>query len=715
MIDVASPEIRIAIPKAKSLAFLGNPAEGISLLEAKVDSSSAKIDQLAALLAICEILHCDYRDNEALGVFDQRIVPLMGSFSEEIEIAVEFNRSDIVHSLLQNDDFYGLVDRASIADVELWNHRAYYGVIEAREQGKRHESLPNTWQELLRAYYQGCWRSYRLASKLMAIECMDLGWPDEAIYHALVAGDQRTAKAFGTALLLQGNPDRVAKSTSKWLDCTHLKRLFVVGCDILDGYVDAIPDGQFDDVFERVRTMASLHGSEWQEHSCVSRAWNSMSDMSWRLNNNQAVRLLSTAINHPIWSVPIEGGNRVLPVRDKMMNSLAASAAVLPPESVSELVEATVELVVERKQHTDYPNAIELLCRLGSLCGDDAKKRIKEALYQPGKPLDSYLLQVAPNFNAKLKEPESLSSDIDKVADRIRQQFQWLPLSAEVKQLGGAFGFFTVVKDDQKLVVQSISTVHEHAILRHREHLSLDALQKLIDAMLDMISENENLINNKIQLVQVMGSVGDVCSAAQAKQIFNVLSPMANGIIKEPELTQSVAESQNPLNPFKMGAGKPTDLRGVAIFTLSCIERDKPGVFAGELDSIIEAGLTESDPQVRALSLAAAREKPTISEAEFTAVILATRDADPAVANSAFGVLANKEELQLTRPQWRLVIHTAKLAAQSNEVKVRRAAAYACSKLKSKITTNTLRDEMDKLLETLCNDKCASVRRHASE
>jgi hypothetical protein len=285
-------------------------------------------------------------------------------------------------------------------------------------------------------------------------------------------------------------------------------------------------------------------------------------------------------------------------------------------------------------------------------------------------------------------------------------------VGAEVKQAPGTFGFHSVTKGDKKLIVQIADGVHEHAIVRHRKQLSSDALQGLIDAMLDMIRERENLINNRIQLVQAMTSIGDSCSDTQAQQIFDVLAPLGIGDITEPDSTMSAADSQNPLNPFKMGSGKPTDLRGVAIFALACIERDKPGVFGTELDAIIELGLTDDDPHVRALSIAAAREKPSISEAEFTAIILATRDVDPRVANAAFGALANKSGLQLTRPQWRLLIHSAKLACQSNEVLVRRAAAYVCAKLRTNISVRSLRDEMGNVLDTLSKDKCASVRQN---
>jgi hypothetical protein len=712
VINLASPDMRAALPVAKSIAVLGNPADGISTLEAKITASSTPIDQLVALIAICEILHFDYRDTEALNVFEQQVEPLMGAFSEKIEIAVAYNRSDIMMSLLQADDFYGVVDRATITDVELWDYRAYYSVVEAREQGKRHDSLPSIWRELIRVYYQGCWRPYRLASKLMAIECMELGWPREAIYHAIIAAEKEAATKLGNFVLLHGTPDSISASTTKWLECTNLKRQFVIGCEVLDCFVDAIPDEMFDDVFERVRTNASVQSSNQQEQSVVSRAWDSMSNLSWRLNPSQAQRLVCTAIDHPIWNAPIEGGNRVLTVRDKMMKSLAKCAAKLPKENLPDLINASLPLVVERKQHTDYPDGIELLCSLAHAGGDEAKQKIKEVLYPSGQRLDAYLLQVASHLGVVLKKPESLSQDAKNVAARIRQQVQTVPVATDIKQAPGTFGFHTVVKGDEKLIVQIADAVHEHAIFRQREQLSHDALQELINAILDMIREKENLINNKIQLIQAMTPIGDSCSDAQAQQIFDVLAPIGTGDITEPESTMSAAEAQDPLNPFKMGSGKPTDLRGVAILTLACIEREKPGSFAAKLDAIIELGLTDDDPQVRALSIAAAREKPTISEAEFTAIILSTRDADPAVANAAFGALANKEGLQLSRPQWRLLIHSTKLAARSDAVKVRRAAAYTCAKLRTRVSTKTLRKEIEKVLDVLSNDKCASVRRN---
>jgi len=70
MINLASPELRIALAQAKSTAMLGSPDDAITMLNSRISTSPERIDQLVAMVAICEILHWDYRDTEALRVFD---------------------------------------------------------------------------------------------------------------------------------------------------------------------------------------------------------------------------------------------------------------------------------------------------------------------------------------------------------------------------------------------------------------------------------------------------------------------------------------------------------------------------------------------------------------------------------------------------------------------------------------------------------------------
>ncbi|QDV45294.1 hypothetical protein Enr13x_51700 [Stieleria neptunia] len=711
MIDLTSPIVRAELPLAKSLAIHGKPGEAISMLETTLSERESTLDRVALLVAIAGILHWDYRDSEAISLFDERIMPLTNKIPEKSRIAVEYNRSDISHSLLQADDFYGMFDRALIADVNLWDYQSYFEVFAAREKGKRYESLPSIWRELLRCYHQGCWRPHRLASAIMSRECMDLGWPHESVFHAVIADDKQIATQLGDTLLVQGTPEVIENCTKKWMECTNLRRHFIIGCEMLDQFYDAIPDTWFGSVFDRLCSKACESSDDRLKQIAISRAWDTLAKLSWRLDSSQAEKLVRSAIQHPIWLAPVEGRNQVLTVRDKMMQSLTHCSDKISPACYTELIDASLPLALDRKQHTDYPDAINLLCSLADAGDEEAKQRLRASLFPSGQPLDEYRLQVIGKFGAEISNPEALSADARNVANRVRQQVQTCPLGQEVKTEAGSFGVFTIQKGDRKLAVQMAGTVYLNAILRHRKHLAKDSLEALLSAIVDMIREPENLISNKVQLVQAIKSIGDTCSDEQAKCIFEVLAPISSGEVTEPPSSMSSAEAENPLNPFRVATGNPSDLQGVSIYTLACIDRDKPGVFGGALDGIIEKGLTSHQAQVRALALAAAREKPTLSEAEFTAIIMSTRDHDPTVANAAFCALANKKSLKLNRPQWRLLIHSSGLASRSDAVVLRRAAAYCCAKLRGYLSIKSLHRDLDAVLIALSNDKCASVRR----
>lgn len=709
MIEQLGHAYRALLVSAKSMAILGNRDLAIQSLSGDL-SKATKLEKLAVLLGKAEIHHWDLRDDLALGVFSE-IDQLVGDFPEAVEVSVAYNRSDITFALFQVNDFYGVVDRRKVSGTSLWNTDAYDDISNARESNKRNESLSRSWQELLRAYHQGCWRPYRTAAKLFARECTELGWPHEAIYHSVISGDKGTAENIGKVLMLNASDEILVAACRKWIDCTSLSRMFVTGCGILKQFADVIPDSCFEGIFERLMSFASLPVITRQDETVSSEAWQTIAAISSRLDKGQAERLWDVATSHTKWNAAIPDGNRVLTGRDKIMNAIGKCVPSLPAGSLKERIEQSLSLVVERKQHTDYPDAINLVCHLAHYADDDAKKVVKAKLYPSGKPLDAYLLQVADNFEVELKKPESISEGAENLAAKILEQVRRLPLSEEVCQSAGTYGFYTAEKSDHKLIVNISDTVQETAIMRHRAKISEHSLGVLIDAMLQMILEPDNLISNKVGLVQAMESIGDSCSSAQAQNIFDAIVPLAKGEIVESTSMMSSSEAENPMNPYKIKTGSPDDLQAVSVMLLCCLERDQPGIGGQRLSDIIEIALVHHNATVRSLAISGSHEKPSLSEAEFTAIILATRDSDPGVVNAAFGALANKTELKISRPQWRLLIHSADIATRANDVRIRRGAAYACCKLISRCTTKTLKTQMEQLIEKFQSDRCFSVRR----
>jgi hypothetical protein len=248
------------------------------------------------------------------------------------------------------------------------------------------------------------------------------------------------------------------------------------------------------------------------------------------------------------------------------------------------------------------------------------------------------------------------------------------------------------------------------AIFRHRATLPPAAFSSLIDAVLDMIREPENVLANKIALVQSLADIGDVCTKAIAGKILDALAPMARGEITEPSCIMSAAEAANPLNPFKFGSGKPSELRGVSIFTLACIARDNRGLSPNAVNELIGVAMSDADSTVRAMALVAAREMPRLSDSVFTGVLLASRDPDPTVASAAFGAITKALTSSHDEDTWRLVTQSLHFASRSADVRVRRSAATAVSRILQDACPKPLWSEWKQLRDRFAEDRCFSVR-----
>jgi hypothetical protein len=267
----------------------------------------------------------------------------------------------------------------------------------------------------------------------------------------------------------------------------------------------------------------------------------------------------------------------------------------------------------------------------------------------------------------------------------------------------------------EKLRIHVASNVEIAAVLRHRRRVPEHALCDLISAILEMIVEKENLLTNEASLANMLRDVGDSCGKDTALRIRDVLLPIAAGNVTEPSHGMSAAEADNPLNPFKMHSGRPSEVRGAALYTLACIERDQPGVFGQALDEVLELALTDRDPEVRKYAFAAAREKPSLSDGAFMALLLGTRDSDTKAAETAFRAIANKKDLALPEPMSLLLVHSLRVASQSRSHVLRRAAAYASRKSPDTSSRGRVEQELRELREVFARDTCCSVRKAAEQ
>ena len=157
MLDRASSLIRKLAVECRSQALLGNPTQALTRIDDTLQEvgTDSLLDRLVLLMAKVEILYLDCRDEEALQVYTDELDPSLEDLPEEVAIAVSFNRNDVARAIFQPDDFYATLDHSRIADVDLWDYRAFYAGREAAAAGKHYEALPVVWGGLAQGTQAG--------------------------------------------------------------------------------------------------------------------------------------------------------------------------------------------------------------------------------------------------------------------------------------------------------------------------------------------------------------------------------------------------------------------------------------------------------------------------------------------------------------------------------------------------------------------------------
>jgi hypothetical protein len=718
MIELAQSRIREVLARCRATAYLGKKQAAIQLAESELNKTTVSVtegDSLAVAMLKAEILHLDMNDEDALKVFDTEIEPLLSSIPHKYQVVAGHNRGDILSGLLKFDSqYYLLLDEAKVGAVDLWNPQGLYNAMQYATADKLYESISTVWREILRTYNQGCWRAFRPACRLMAEQCVRAGFTGRAVYYAVISVDKEAAQRIAAALMLNCTPGQISVAVKSVLTCAQLKRHFIIGSALLETMEDAIPDEQVKDVFAWLLLRAIATPTSHMERDVIRSAWQLLAKLGGRINTDQAMQMMEGATGHPCWFAEPEE-NRVNLERKDIIIAVSRIVAKLPKEAIETLAKKTIPLATIRIQDYDYTETIGILCESAKHGGKEIRDFICEQLYPKGKRLNAILIEFAPTFGHSICDSDSWTKSAKAIADNVRLQVQRIPKDAEPKPVGGSFLQQTAIVDTEKIVCSFCNIVDLYAIFKHREWVPVDALREVIDAILDMIESADNLLENKRGLINCLYYILGLCSADQQSRLWKILSSFAKGDVKEPAHIMSWAEANNPMNPFKMPSGNPSDVRGISLVILACFEKEHPGIFGAKLDNLIELGLCDIDGNVRAYAFNAAQMKPTISESVIAAILLGTRDLFEKAARAAFLALANKVNLKLSRTQWRLLVQSIQYAKQNMSANVRSAAALAAMKLMPATPNMTIRQEMDRLISEFAKDICYSVRAHCSD
>jgi len=318
---------------------------------------------------------------------------------------------------------------------------------------------------------------------------------------------------------------------------------------------------------------------------------------------------------------------------------------------------------------------------------------------------------VAKYFDKEITDPKSLGNAADQIAREVRLQVQRVPSGSDVTSISGSLCVYTAEFATETLYTHMVDPTHIHTVLERGKHVPQEKADRLIEAIVEMVDHPDNLLTNKASLIKCLGIAVELGSETTLNKLMDVLSPLACGSVDEPNHLMTTEEAANPLNPFKLNSGQPSDVHGAALRTLALLERARPGILDRRLNTLLERALRDGDAKIRSHALAAAREKPTLSETVMMAVLMCARDHEANVAAHAFSAIANKDKL--TRPQWRLFAYAGRMASLSGNVRLRRLAAIATSALLPKAPTKAIAKELRTLCDEFGQDRCYSVRSNA--
>jgi hypothetical protein len=719
LIETVAPAVRKVLVRERIRAMRGGFDEAIRRLDEMVstvaEDSVHDVVSLAMLKA--ELLYLDRQYGTALAYFQQRVLPLKPRLETSEQFVVEQNLADLGFSTWSPTagmTFYGSVDRRRIAGFEFFDAREILEAQQAAAAGKHFEALPIIWRQSVRAYLQGSWQSCRLAAKRMAEESLQLGSLVDAAFYGVSSSVEEFAKPLAEAVLRRRDVGVVRDLVRRVMEIANLRRYFSVACEIVYLLGDAIANEDLKDTAEWLLRRAEELPDSARAQSALNMAWKALEPIAHRLTPDLARRAVEVATTHPVWTTKLENPNALIIERKQMVETMNHLVAVVGTDDLGWIARESLPLALERRQVHDYHDVVNLLCHVAKRGGPLVKQHIGDALFPPGKPLDRILVQVLPIFRSENPAPERVISFADTVAHEIGLQVQYVASGQQPVQLPETvFTHFRNV-GDRTMYITSVGGVGLHATARHREMLSAEALERLANAVLEMTNERENLVDNRVMLLRGLMEFADCVGTELRQRILSAIKPLAEGEIEEPLLSPQASEAADPLNPFKIHGGRPSELQSMALVALTEFARFDHDTVLMALP-LLERTIYDQNPEVRRGAFVAVARLPEISEPILLAVLMGTRETDPSVATAAFFAIARQPTWTMSRKHWRIFVHSLRLGAQSQSEKVRRSAAVASCRWESRVPTKAIRMAFMEAKEIFLADICSSVRDAVSQ
>ncbi|MEA5114880.1 MAG: hypothetical protein VB050_12725 [Geobacteraceae bacterium] len=705
LIPIVDGRTRSRLVIARAEAMRSGCAAGIAHLSD--ETGLPDTSRVALLMQHCEILYLDQQFDNACKVYDTAIDPLLERLSPECASLLADNRSTIAFALFQaesSNQFYHQVDIRRLLGVELRNSSAALEAERSASAGKHYEAFPIIWRLLLEAYRKQNWRALHWAHAHMARECMALNWPDEAVWHAIQALDKELVLEASKALIASRDKYRVAIGIDKILMFSKLAKHTCLAAHFLYAISDCIPDEQVEKVMEWTTNHLDFVPTGWANALLFEPIWKLVGRLAPRMDQDSVLAIAHKAVNHPVFA----NSNRE---RRHLINSCTSLFQVIAPHLLNQFISPVFSLVTDHKSDFDFVDSLNLLCLLAEK-NETCRDEFRAALFPQGVEISNpLLLQVAPLLGWHPQGLDEIHASAANIALSIRKQVEVIDSTAEPSNLGG-FCYITKEKDAEKIVVHMGGGQHWiDAMAANLGDLPDAAVSQLIEAMLEMIADDRNVVANRISLLHSLIKFMPRLPTDIAQHTSQIISQIAQGNFRESEVGQTYEEANNPLNPFKISSGDPSELRGVALLALARGSKIY-SEFSAELHSGLLLNFLEiENDKLKEFGVASALGADCLSELEITALIANCLDAPLKARKYALYVLGSVMSVDFDRQGLRLGVRAIRSASHSTDAGERAEAARAAkSLLRYTDGEDEIRTRLTEILKNLSNDISHYVR-----
>jgi hypothetical protein len=704
MIEHVSPNIRSQLTKLRVIAMKNGVKAALERVNQLCESIDLSLyDKVAIGLFQSEIDYLDYRKEEALNCFNQYVEPYIEQIDPHIAPIVLDNKSIILLESFSTEDFYNLVDQRRILGVKIYNPSAILDADNNASKGKHKEALPVYWQQLKEAYENQNWRSMAHSEKNFAYECLKLNWLEDASYHAMLSRDEEAIQAVSEALLATNSNNKVNASLDKLLSVSSLKSHKTQLAGMISAVAETITDDVLFKVVVALSEMSTFIPSVTNEYKLFKNIWTSIEALANQLNKDEANQFVKIGINHPLMKI----GNH----RKVIIRALGALCTKIDKEHLFSLADASLKIVIENKSDSDYVDAVNLVLKVAN-ADKEVSVKIRDALFPTNAvPNDSIMLQVAYHLGIMFDQQEKFTKNAYEAAAATRNQVQILDINKASKKIGGLGELSSVTSGLKKVVSIHGALDLIEALVPYRHLINEKARTELIDAFIVMISENENLICNRIHLISELSDFLDCLPTELLHKIIFVLEPLAKGDIVESSVGQTYLESQDPLNSFSINTGDPTVLQGEALMCLAKIDKMHPNLSPTFHNDLLLNAITNTNPKIRMYGLESTKENNNLELLELREIALSSLDPNPEVTRLALHTLRiNQDKLDLEPALWHILVRGFELAAKSNDYECRLVVARFIKDISNDRIPIELRERITIVNDFLKNDFYYSVR-----